>query len=109
MKRKDFIEIMDATIETCEKYEGGGYTCIKLAEKVAWKKKERQGFHDSYPLVKSYSAVFGFDEETAYCKLGMNRMLNHGEVRVLKNTRLACLELYKEMMLSTKFYQDIEL
>lgn len=104
MNKIDFETIINRTIETTKgSNRNGGYTCCNLCDEIS--DYTRRDYNKSHGLRKEYEKTFGFQN----IFVSVDEMLSGESNETIKNTRLACLELFKEMMLSTGKYKEIEL
>lgn len=90
MTESQFIEAMDRAILRTESIDCGGWSCNNIS------------YLDPYTrtIRKAYEDLFEFHNDTLVNKLPNEDFKTH------KNTRLALLELFKEICLTTKEYEN---
>lgn len=101
MKKKDFLYVMDTAIEVSSAHYSGGFTCNNI--KIGLEILTNSPFIKEHKLPSNYASWF----EVEFMTFGGK--LPDYSYEQLKNTRLAALELFKEMMLATKGYEKIKL
>lgn len=91
MTKETFIKIMDRSIKSLEK--DNQYSCLLLADVTSYVQKTVYVGIEHEPIAIDYSNTFEVDWIKSF-----------DDVDNPQNSRLAALELYKEMCLSDKRY-----
>lgn len=105
MKKSEFITIMDQAILQTELFRDGSFTCLNIDAGISTLIGKQHYYKlEDHELKTEYAKTLGVLRKTM-----MQKFKETPSEEVLKNTRLAALELFKEMMLATGGYKGIKL